>query len=293
MTTPSLPDALRACIEAANMVFGTADEPMATGAAYRCAALIRQHGPALEALLRERELHQQADAWMPIESAPKDGTPVLLISSGSNPHIARWSEDCEHGNGEPSSPGWQIHECDDAWYSVSFDDPTHWMPLPAGPNGAAREGMGRDGTSVMNVDEALAYADDNSPLPFKTVNTWKCVLTLADEVHSLREQNRRLRFYQEFGSDGKPFCRRSWNEGREAGIAAVAEAKESLQPDMEALRRENVELVEILKHARRELDACQSVIHLAGGFDPAYITGAKAVIKEIDAAQRDTSEGGE
>lgn len=67
--------------------------------------------------------------------------------------------------------------------------------------------------------------------------------------------------------------------------AGIAEAVNAAQPDMEALRRENVELVEILKRARRELDACQSVIHLAGGFDPAYVTGAKAVIKEIDAAR--------
>lgn len=72
MTTPSLPDALRDCIEAANMVFGTADEPMATGAAYRCAALIRQHGPALEALLRERESNSlELDRLRRIEAAAK------------------------------------------------------------------------------------------------------------------------------------------------------------------------------------------------------------------------------
>ncbi len=44
------------------------------------------------------------------------------------------------------------------------------------------------------------------------------------------------------------------------------------------------ELLEALKEARRELHACQAVIHLAGGFDPAYVTGAQAAIRRADAA---------
>jgi hypothetical protein len=49
----------------------------------------------------------------------------------------------------------------------------------------------------------------------------------------------------------------------------------------ECLQRE---LIQALAEARRELHACQAVIHLAGGFDPAYVQGAQAAIKVADAA---------
>lgn len=127
----------------------------------------------------------------------------------------------------------------------------------------------------MSVDEALVVSDKYSTGRTVKTDLMRATIAIAAEVRSLREQNRRLRapavfdmdaaveavcavwnlhapdarriittatphlpVYREFGADGKPFCRRSWNEGREAGIAAVAEAKESLQPDMEALRRD-------------------------------------------------------
>ncbi|MBI6917714.1 hypothetical protein JET68_02755 [Pseudomonas monteilii] len=44
------------------------------------------------------------------------------------------------------------------------------------------------------------------------------------------------------------------------------------------------ELVQALRLARKELDACQRVIHYAGGFDPAYVNDAQAAIKVADAA---------
>lgn len=40
--------------------------------------------------------------------------------------------------------------------------------------------------------------------------------------------------------------------------------------------------VEQLKAIRRDLDACQRVIHLAGGFHPAYVSDAQARLREID-----------
>lgn len=67
--------------------------------------------------------------WQPIESAPKDGTFILLAGpSGyrSTPlrvEVCRWVPQYRHG--------WQNHAFD------SFGDgghgPTHWMPLPALP----------------------------------------------------------------------------------------------------------------------------------------------------------------
>ena len=45
------------------------------------------------------------------------------------------------------------------------------------------------------------------------------------------------------------------------------------------------ELLAELKIARRELHACQAVMHLSGyGFDPAYVDDAQAALKSIDAA---------
>ena len=44
------------------------------------------------------------------------------------------------------------------------------------------------------------------------------------------------------------------------------------------------ELLGALGEAERELQACQSVIHLSGGFDPAYVSGAQAALKSARAA---------
>ena len=43
------------------------------------------------------------------------------------------------------------------------------------------------------------------------------------------------------------------------------------------------ELVRALRLARKELDACQRVIHYAGGFDPAYVNKAQGALKVADA----------
>lgn len=43
------------------------------------------------------------------------------------------------------------------------------------------------------------------------------------------------------------------------------------------------ELAGALRLARKELDACQRVIHYAGGLDPAYVKDAQAAIKVADA----------
>lgn len=43
------------------------------------------------------------------------------------------------------------------------------------------------------------------------------------------------------------------------------------------------ELVHALRLVRKELDACQRVIHYAGGFTPAYVDDAQAAIKAADA----------
>lgn len=74
--------------------------------------------------------------WQPIETAPKDGTWVLL--RGNSGYIRtpyRVAVGCDDAEYRPLSP-WQTSE------RRSFTDdggaPTHWMPLPDPPE-AARE----------------------------------------------------------------------------------------------------------------------------------------------------------
>jgi hypothetical protein len=70
--------------------------------------------------------------WRTIDSAPKDGTRILLFDNGYIA-IGRWSDDARFGN-EKYGPGWQIFECEmDEWYAIATDTATHWMPLPSPP----------------------------------------------------------------------------------------------------------------------------------------------------------------
>ena len=80
-------------------------------------------GPLREAFVegaRHVTQPQQAVAWRPIESAPRDGTLVLLSKADD----ADWPLRCRRWeNGH-----WRGHDAADA---------THWMPLPAPPLAAA------------------------------------------------------------------------------------------------------------------------------------------------------------
>lgn len=55
--------------------------------------------------------------WKPIETAPKDGTPVLCVDRGPFPYVAEWAP---------------IHR---AWVGADgmFWEPYYWMDLPAPP----------------------------------------------------------------------------------------------------------------------------------------------------------------
>lgn len=69
--------------------------------------------------------------WRPIETAPKDGTVVLVWRPReSDDHVAHAAVDhwrsYEIGGGGSGS-----------WYrSRRYQQPTHWMPLPATPGGS-------------------------------------------------------------------------------------------------------------------------------------------------------------
>lgn len=69
-------------------------------------------------------------AWQPIETAPKDGTPILVYSrEASDPQIvlASWRE----YQGSPDDGGWYD------WWDNNAPEidatVTHWQPLPEPP----------------------------------------------------------------------------------------------------------------------------------------------------------------
>ena len=69
-----------------------------------------------------------AEKWQPIETAPKDGTDILVYVG---PHqFAAWY----HTDTESGCSMWAIStdRCNEA---ISFSTflPTHWMPLPKPP----------------------------------------------------------------------------------------------------------------------------------------------------------------
>lgn len=61
--------------------------------------------------------------WQPIETAPKDGTEILLYRRGVSQ--GKWRVGMLNG---------QCAWGGDGWFYPRWDQPTHWMPLPEAPN---------------------------------------------------------------------------------------------------------------------------------------------------------------
>lgn len=73
------------------------------------------------------------DAWQPIETAPKDGTPILVYGQPErHPNLQSWFE-------RPTRIVAAWEPLDEAFCIVGGDwmgpfvAPTHWMPLPVPP----------------------------------------------------------------------------------------------------------------------------------------------------------------
>ena len=62
--------------------------------------------------------------WQPIETAPKDGTSVIIFVDGLQ-IVAFWG-----------CTGWELNApLFELFYPEIYGEPTHWMPLPAPPAG--------------------------------------------------------------------------------------------------------------------------------------------------------------
>ncbi len=83
----------------------------------------------------DEALREAADGWRPIESAPKDGTSLLLACTDW-PHSTVLGKPIPVKVGGNIGKGWEI-------FGASWQ-PTHWMPLPA-PPAALRTALGASG----------------------------------------------------------------------------------------------------------------------------------------------------
>lgn len=77
--------------------------------------------------------------WRPIETAPRDGTCILVYEPGERPGEANLNISLvhfsEYGYGSPDG-GWRLCETG-GWAEDSDpmnDTPTHWMTLPPPPS---------------------------------------------------------------------------------------------------------------------------------------------------------------
>ncbi len=93
----------------------------------------------LNDLLADRERRAQpapgAEAWQPIETAPRNRSLLLCVAGTPVPIYCGRYRTGNLGEPQPSQAAWR---CDS---SGRFANPTHWQPLPAPPV-AAHEGLG-------------------------------------------------------------------------------------------------------------------------------------------------------
>ena len=66
--------------------------------------------------------------WQPIETAPKDGT-VVLLAGCRKPVAAAWLED--------EIDYWHVDDNKRGPFALRGPAPTHWMPIPAAPDEAS------------------------------------------------------------------------------------------------------------------------------------------------------------
>ena len=74
-------------------------------------------------------------SWQPIETAPKDGTMILVSSTDQGVCCVEWDCIAEAFPMSPVNCGFYFpySEQDECGGAVMVENPTHWMPLPTPP----------------------------------------------------------------------------------------------------------------------------------------------------------------
>jgi hypothetical protein len=78
--------------------------------------------------MEDRAKLRAALQWQPIETAPKDGTPILAREKGAGPAVYMM---CTMWSGSELE-GWRIPGAR-GWTNARWFHPTHWMHLPPPP----------------------------------------------------------------------------------------------------------------------------------------------------------------
>jgi hypothetical protein len=121
--------------------------------------------------------------WKPIETAPKDGTAVLLLCPGDRQCVA------SYGMNWPFNETWRIYipcmgqsgHSSDAVLHHDEDMPTHWMPLPDPPSAViSREDY------LCRIGNVLGLDPDDMHSPILDDLQWKSV----DQPEKCRRKSR-------------------------------------------------------------------------------------------------------
>lgn len=101
-------------------------------------------------------LLQDEAGWQPIETAPKDGTEIILFTHHEPNAFCEEAFDAvqigwwDNGN---HAPGSAFHR-DAGWHLQKIGVATHWMPLPAPPIRSARDGGGDNVAHILRDAQA-------------------------------------------------------------------------------------------------------------------------------------------
>ncbi len=99
-------------------------------------AFLEAIGKGIMADRESRAPTPSPDGWQPIETAPRDGTEVLILRDGRLA-LGWWSDDPYRPEPVPFWHGTDVHDYGKKWAQKT--QPTHWMPLPAAPSPAEPE----------------------------------------------------------------------------------------------------------------------------------------------------------
>lgn len=114
----------------------------------------------------ERSTGSVTSGWRPIDSAPKDGTSILLWSGGEHT-IGWWECGKEFALSAAGFNNWCKGHLTVGGYDAGFDgiyNPTHWMPLPAPPSSAEQVEVDRSRDALKSLLHQIEINDYTDPL---------------------------------------------------------------------------------------------------------------------------------
>lgn len=177
------------------------------GPVIELACLLETHWPLIRAALptpNELENHVEdsgqeqvtprsstAGAWRSIESAPKDGSDVLLVGDTDETGERFWAVASWDDYRQSWCPWWHTQYGVDQ--TVRHDWPTHWMPLPSPPAVEERDGTDSTRDSQRGSPNAPNTGERNEILEGAAQhfdNLPRCTLwndTAAAMVRALKE----------------------------------------------------------------------------------------------------------